>query len=137
MIDDGKLFVHIFCHRQFAYLYEIKNERDWMTKYFFTGGIMPSKDIFEFFDEDLNVVKSWQINGKHYSKTSKAWLKNMDKNSRIIKQILNHHYDEENIWFYRWRIFFLTCEEFFKINIGKEWFVSHHLLKKTNQSKNK
>ena len=132
MVDEGQLFVHMFCHRQSAYLYEIKNERDWMTKYFFTGGIMPSKDIFEFFDEDLTVVKSWQINGEHYSKTSKAWLKNMDKNSRIIKQILNHHYDEQNIWFYRWRIFFLTCEEFFKINNGKEWFVSHYLLKKKN-----
>ena len=46
-----------------------------MTKYFFTGGIMPSKDIFEFFDEDLNVVKSWQINGKHYSKSFESMVK--------------------------------------------------------------
>ena len=137
MVEDGQLFVHIFCHRQSAYLYEIKNDRDWMTKYFFTGGIMPSRDIFEFFNEDLTVAKSWQINGKHYSKTSKAWLKNMDKNSRIVKQILNEHYDEENIWFYRWRIFFLTCEEFFKINNGTEWFVSHYLLKKKNRATNK
>ena len=58
-----------------------------MTKYFFTGGIMPSKDIFNFFDEDLTVVNSWEINGKHYSQTSKAWLKNMDKDSKIIKEI--------------------------------------------------
>ena len=85
MVEDGKLFVHVFCHKQSAYLYEIKNERDWMTKYFFTGGIMPSKDIFNFFDEDLMVVNSWEINGKHYSQTSKAWLKNMDKDSKIIK----------------------------------------------------
>ena len=130
MVEDGKLFVHVFCHKQSAYLYEIKNERDWMTKYFFTGGIMPSKDIFNFFDEDLTVVNSWEINGKHYSQTSKAWLKNMDKDSKIIKEILNAHYDEKNIWFYRWRIFFLTCEEFFKINNGKEWFVSHYLFEK-------
>ena len=137
MTDDGLLFVHIFCHRQYAYFYEIKNQWDWMTKYFFTGGIMPSKDIFEFFDEDLNVVKSWQINGKHYSKTSKSWLKNIDKNSKIVKQILNQHYDEKNIWFNRWRIFFLACEEFFKINDGKEWFVSHYLLEKKNKATNK
>ena len=137
MTDDGLLFVHIFCHRQSAYFYEIKNQWDWMTKYFFTGGIMPSKDIFEFFDEDLTVAESWEINGKHYSKTSKSWLKNIDKNSKIVKQILNQHYDEKNIWFNRWRIFFLACEEFFKINNGKEWFVSHYLLEKKNKATNK
>ena len=137
MTDDGLLFVHIFCHRQSAYFYEIKNQWDWMTKYFFTGGIMPSKDIFEFFDEDLTVAESWEINGKHYSKTSKSWLKNIDKNSKIVKQILNQHYDEKNIWFNRWRIFFLACEEFFKINDGKEWFVSHYLLEKKNKATNK
>ena len=137
MTDDGLLFVHIFCHRQSAYFYEIKNQWDWMTKYFFTGGIMPSKDIFEFFDEDLTVAESWEINGKHYSKTSKSWLKNIDKNSRFVKQILNQHYDEKNIWFNRWRIFFLACEEFFKINDGKEWFVSHYLLEKKNKATNK
>ena len=137
MTDDGLLFVHIFCHRQSAYFYEIKNQWDWMTKYFFTGGIMPSKDIFEFFDEDLTVAESWKINGKHYSKTSKSWLKNIDKNSKIVKQILNQHYDEKNIWFNRWRIFFLACEEFFKINDGKEWFVSHYLLEKKNKATNK
>ena len=137
MTDDGLLFVHIFCHRQSAYFYEIKNQWDWMTKYFFTGGIMPSKDIFEFFDEDLTVAKSWEINGKHYSKTSKSWLKNIDKNSKIVKQILNQHYDEKDIWFNRWRIFFLACEEFFKINDGKEWFVSHYLLERKNKATNK
>ena len=137
MTDDGLLFVHIFCHRQSAYFYEIKNQWDWMTKYFFTGGIMPSKDIFEFFDENLTVAESWEINGKHYSKTSKSWLKNIDKNSKIVKQILNQHYDEKNIWFNRWRIFFLACEEFFKINDGKEWFVSHYLLEKKNKATNK
>ena len=137
MTDDGLLFVHIFCHRQSAYFYEIKNQWDWVTKYFFTGGIMPSKDIFEFFDEDLTVAESWEINGKHYSKTSKSWLKNIDKNSKIVKQILNQHYDEKNIWFNRWRIFFLACEEFFKINDGKEWFVSHYLLEKKNKATNK
>lgn len=98
---------------------------------------MPSKDIFEFFDEDLTVAESWEINGKHYSKTSKSWLKNIDKNSKIVKQILNQHYDEKNIWFNRWRIFFLACEEFFKINDGKEWFVSHYLLEKKNKATNK
>ena len=93
---------------------------------------MPSQDIFNYFNEDLVLKNSWEINGKNYSKTSKDWLKNMDRNKNEIKKILNDHYDEKNIWFYRWRIFFLTCEEFFKINEGKEWFVTHYLLTKKN-----
>ena len=46
---DGELFVHIFCHRFACYLYETKNDSDWMTKNFFEGGIMPSEDIFSNF----------------------------------------------------------------------------------------
>ena len=132
LVEDGKLFVHIFCHKNSTYLYEAKSDSDWMSKFFFTGGIMPSQDIFNYFNEDLVLKNSWEINGKNYSKTSKDWLKNMDKNKNEIKKILNDHYDEKNIWFYRWRIFFLTCEEFFKINKGKEWFVTHYLLTKKN-----
>ena len=132
LLEDGKLFVHIFCHKDSAYFYEARSDSDWMSKFFFTGGIMPSQDIFNYFNEDLVLKNSWEINGKHYSKTSKDWLKNMDRNKNEIKKILNNHYDEKNIWYYRWRIFFLTCEEFFKINKGKEWFVSHYLLTKKN-----
>ena len=35
---EGKLFVHIFTHREYAYHYEAKDESDWMARYFFTGG---------------------------------------------------------------------------------------------------
>ena len=51
--DNGKLFIHIFCNKEITYLYEVRHDLDWMTKYFFLGGIMPSKDIFSYFEEDL------------------------------------------------------------------------------------
>ena len=127
---DGRLFIHIFCHRHLTYLYEMKNNFDWMTKYFFQGGIMPSKDIFEYFNDDLEIINQWDINGNHYSKTCKAWLKNHYKNKKKILDIFQNHYDKPNIWFNRWRIFFLACEAFFALNNGKEYFVSHYLLKK-------
>ena len=130
---DGRLFVHIFCHKELTYFYEIKNNYDWMTKYFFEGGIMPSQDIFKYFDDELEVINQWDVNGKHYAKTCKAWLNNHYKNKDKILDIFDKHYDKPKIWFNRWRIFFLSCEAFFAINNGREYFVSHYLLKKPNK----
>ena len=131
--SDGKLFIHIFCHKKLTYLYEVKNNLDWMTKYFFQGGIMPSKDIFKYFEGELEMINQWDINGNHYSKTCKAWLKNHYKNKKKILDIFDKHYDEPKIWFNRWRIFFLSCEAFFALNNGKEYFVAHYLFKKSDQ----
>ena len=130
---DGRLFVHIFCHKELTYFYEIKNNYDWMTKYFFEGGIMPSQDIFKYFDDELEVINQWDVNGNHYAKTCKAWLNNHYKNKDKILDIFDKHYDKPKIWFNRWRIFFLSCEAFFAINNGREYFVSHYLLKKPNK----
>ncbi|WP_247870127.1 cyclopropane-fatty-acyl-phospholipid synthase family protein [Methylophaga sp. SB9B] len=35
---DGKLFVHIFCHRSVVYPFETEGDDNWMGRYFFTGG---------------------------------------------------------------------------------------------------
>ena len=129
---DGRLFIHIFCHKKLTYFYEMKNNFDWMTKYFFQGGIMPSKDIFDYFSDDLEIINQWDINGNHYSKTCKAWLDNHYQNKKKILEIFQNHYDKPKIWFNRWRIFFLSCEVFFALNNGKEYFVSHYLLKKNS-----
>ena len=131
--SDGRLFIHIFCHKKLTYLYEVKNNLDWMTKYFFQGGIMPSKDIFEYFEGELEIINQWNINGNHYSKTCSAWLNNHYKNKKKILDIFKKHYDEPKIWFNRWRIFFLSCEAFFALNNGKEYFVSHYLFKKRDR----
>ena len=130
---DGRLFVHIFCHKELTYFYEIKNNYDWMTKYFFEGGIMPSQDIFKYFDDKLEVINQWDVNGNHYAKTCKAWLNNHYKNKDKILDIFDKHYHKPKIWFNRWRIFFLSCEAFFAINNGREYFVSHYLFKKLNK----
>ena len=127
---EGELFVHIFCHRFACYLYEAKNEADWMTQNFFEGGIMPSEDIFSYFENDFIVSRSWKVNGMNYGVTSQKWLEKHDTNKLKIISLFSKHYGEGKIWFYRWRIFFLTCAKFFSINEGNDWFVSHYLLKK-------
>jgi cyclopropane-fatty-acyl-phospholipid synthase len=128
---EGKLFVHIFTHKDFAYKFEVKDESDWMSKYFFTGGIMPSDNILLYFQKELKIEQHWKINGTHYQKTSEAWLQNMDSNKPKIMEIMNQVYGNEALkrWVY-WRIFFMSCAELWGYNKGKEWMVSHYLFRK-------
>jgi cyclopropane-fatty-acyl-phospholipid synthase len=130
--NDGKLFVHIFTHHKYAYKFEVKNDSDWMSKYFFTGGIMPSNDLLFHFDEDLVREKQWLVDGRNYQKTSEEWLKNTDLNKRHIIPIMNATYGEEKgmLWFAYWRIFFMACAELWGYNEGKEWMVGHYLFQK-------
>jgi len=129
---QGKLFVHIFTHKKYAYKFEVKDETDWMSQYFFTGGIMPSEDLLLHFMDDLIIEKKWQVNGLHYAKTAEAWLKNMDSHRQEIMPIMRATYGkkEELKWWVYWRIFFMSCAELWKFNNGTEWMVSHYLFVK-------
>lgn len=129
---EGTLFVHIFAHKELAYKYEVKDDTDWMSKYYFSGGIMPSEHLFYYFNKDLVVDQHWRVNGIHYAKTCRAWLKKMDDNRDEILRIFKAHYPtgEHMKWFHYWRVFFMSCEELFNYNSGREWFVSHYLFKK-------
>jgi len=130
LLPHGKLFVHIFCHRQHPYLFETEGSANWMGKYFFTAGMMPFDDIFSYFQDSLRLEKNWVVDGKHYAKTSRAWLDRMDANKIKIMPILEKAYGKSAapLWFQRWRLFFIACEETFGFRNGTEWWVSHSLL---------
>ncbi|MCS7205544.1 MAG: class I SAM-dependent methyltransferase [Leptospiraceae bacterium] len=130
MNKNAKLFVHIFAHRQFPYFYVVRDETDWMAKYFFTNGIMPSANLLHYFQKDLYIEKEWYVNGRHYYYTSLAWLQNYTKNKDKILEIFRRVYDDPELWLIRWKIFFLAVAEFFKTNKGTEWFVVHYLFAK-------
>jgi cyclopropane-fatty-acyl-phospholipid synthase len=125
----GTLFVHIFAHRLYAYPFEVRDETDWMAKYFFTGGIMPCDDLLLYFQNDLLLLEHWNIDGRHYQKTGEAWLKNMDLNRAKIEPILAGTYgaDQMQRWWVYWRVFFMSCAELFGYSRGREWLVSHYL----------
>jgi cyclopropane-fatty-acyl-phospholipid synthase len=129
--DDGKLFVHIFTHKEYSYPFEVEGEDNWMGKYFFTGGQMPSHNLLYSFQRDLYLQRSWAWDGVHYQKTSEDWLKNMDSHSTEIMEIFKKTYgNESKEWFNRWRIFFMSCAELFGYEKGQEWGVSHYLFNK-------
>ena len=75
---EGKLFVHIFCHRYLAYPFETQGDDNWMGRYFFTGGLMPARDTLLHFQKHLQLQCQWDLSGSHYQKTAEAWLNNMD-----------------------------------------------------------
>jgi cyclopropane-fatty-acyl-phospholipid synthase len=130
----GELFIHIFTHHKYAYLFEVKDETDWMAKYFFTGGIMPSDHLLFYFTEGLNTIDHWLVDGRHYQKTANAWLANMDRNRDQILKLFAQIYGVENKlkWWVYWRVFFMSCAELWGFNNGEEWLVSHYLFKKRN-----
>ncbi len=129
---EGKLFVHIFTHKEYAYKFEVIDETDWMSKYFFTGGIMPSDDLLLYFNEHLSIQKHWHVNGTHYAKTSEAWLQNMDKHKAQIMPLFEKTYGKDQAvkWWVYWRIFYMACAELWAYNNGEEWMVSHYLFNK-------
>lgn len=132
MKDDGKLFIHIFTHKEVPYFFETEGEENWMGKYFFSGGQMPCRDLFDEFKNDLIVEKKWDWSGNHYSKTLEAWLDNTDQEKQEVLSMFKKTYGEgsEVVWYNRWRVFFMSCSELFKYNNGEEWGVTHYLMSK-------
>ena len=125
----GNFMMHIFVHKSQPYLFEVKDDDDWMSKYFFSGGMMPSDDLPSFFQDNLTLKNKWQWSGEHYEKTANAWLENMDKNHEKALTVLEKIYGKADSvkWFNRWRIFFMACAELWGYKGGQEWFVSHYL----------
>jgi cyclopropane-fatty-acyl-phospholipid synthase len=123
----GKLFVHIFCHRELLYPFETEGDDNWMGRYFFTGGLMPSADTLLWFQNDLRIERQWRLSGTHYQKTANAWLVNQDAHREEVLAVLKQAYgDEALIWNQRWRMFWMACAELFGYRGGNEWIVGHY-----------
>jgi len=132
LLAEGKLFVHIFSHQFYPFIYQDQKTSDWMSRYFFSGGTMPSQDLLHYFSNNFSLEKQWAISGRHYQKTLEAWLENMDQKKDEIYPILESTYGKEDAekWWNYWRLFFISSAEFFGYNNGNDWFISHYLFQK-------
>lgn len=129
---DGRLFVHVFTHRTYAYAYT----DSWMAREFFSGGIMPSHDYLLHFQRGLVLLDRWAVDGTHYERTSNAWLANLDARRDECLAALRAgggpgspplSAAEARRRLALWRVFFMACAELWGYAGGREWLVSHYL----------
>ncbi len=129
LLPGGRFFMHVFVHRSTPYAFVDRDAGDWMSRHFFSGGMMPSDDMALRLQDDLRLVERWRWSGRHYAKTSEAWLANMDANRAALTPLFESVYggDQAATWWMRWRLFFLSCAELFAYGGGECWRVSHYL----------
>ena len=132
LAPGGKLFVHIFCHRSLMYPFETAGVDDWMGRYFFTGGLMPSADTLLHFQQKLAIEERWLLSGTHYQRTANHWLENQDANRDQVLAVLSETYGSAQaaVWNQRWRMFWMSCAELFGFRDGSEWLVAHYRFSK-------
>jgi cyclopropane-fatty-acyl-phospholipid synthase len=128
---DGLFFMHVFAHRGAAYEFVERDETDWMSRHFFSGGMMPGDDLALNFQDDLRLLRRWRWDGTHYQKTSEAWLRNMDAARDELMPMMSGTYGAAaDVWWQRWRLFFMSVAELFGHDGGQQWWVSHYLFSK-------
>jgi cyclopropane-fatty-acyl-phospholipid synthase len=131
LADDGRLFVHLFAHKKVAYHFTSHDGGDWMSRYFFTGGTMPSASLLLHFQDDLRATRQWWMNGTHYAHTANQWLAALDAaRDRVMPMFRDVYGDAATIWFQRWRMFYMAVAELFGYARGREWGVAHFLFEK-------
>ena len=128
----GRFFMHVFCHRSTPYAFVDEGPSDWISRHFFSGGMMPSDELPLHFQDDLRFLQRWRWDGRHYERTANAWLERLDARREAVLPVLQNTYGESQAaqWLQRWRIFFMACAELFGHRDGQEWWVSHYLFER-------
>jgi len=127
---DGRMFIHIFTHRDAPYRFDHTDSGDFIAQHFFTGGVMPSRGLMRQFPDLFRVEREWTWNGVNYQRTADHWLANMDANADRVMELMRETYGADaTLWRRRWRRFYLATAGLFGNDDGNTWAVTHYLLK--------
>jgi cyclopropane-fatty-acyl-phospholipid synthase len=127
---DGRMFIHIFTHRDAPYRFDHTDSGDFIAQHFFTGGVMPSRGLMRQFPDLFRVEREWTWNGVNYQRTADHWLANMDANGDRVMELMRETYGADaTLWRRRWRRFYLATAGLFGNDGGNTWAVTHYLLK--------
>lgn len=127
---EGRLFLHVFTHKDRSYRFDHDDPTDWIAHHFFTGGIMPAHDLPHRFADLFAVEEEWRWSGTHYRRTALDWLTNFDREIDRIQPIFTEVYGKDaSLWSRRWRLFFLATAGLFGHDNGDVWGVGHYLMK--------
>ena len=127
--EDGLLFIHIFTHASAPYRFDHRDKTDWIAQHFFTGGIMPSRNLMKQFGDLYTIADVWDWNGEHYARTARDWLGNCDAHAAEIEALFAQVYGADSkLWLRRWRLFYLATEGLFGHANGEAWGVTHYRL---------
>jgi len=92
-----------------------RNSDEWICKYIFPNGMLPSVKQIAKASEGLFVMEDWHNFGPDYDKTLMEWHKNFNKNWNKIK----HNYNER---FRRmWNYYLLACAGSFRVRKNQLW----------------
>jgi cyclopropane-fatty-acyl-phospholipid synthase len=74
-------------------------------------------------------VDHWCLDGTHYARTLRAWLRKLDAHKPRVLQIMADTYgaDQALKWLAYWRLFFIACACAWGSRGGREYLVSHYL----------
>jgi cyclopropane-fatty-acyl-phospholipid synthase len=131
LVPGGRFFMHVFAHKGAPYAFVERDASDWMSRHFFSGGMMPSDDLALHCQDHLRLCRQWRWAGTHYQRTAEAWLRNMDDDRPALWPLFEATYGRDAaVWWVRWRLFFMSCAELFGFEGGQRWWVSHYLFER-------
>jgi cyclopropane-fatty-acyl-phospholipid synthase len=129
--QKGKLFIQVFSHSIYPQFFDNYSD-SWMSRNFFSGGMMPYSGFHQEISGRLNLVEMWEESGTNYHKSLEAWLNNLDysKNQLIESLEIPDQSISPKTAINKFRIFLLFCSELFNHNQGMSWKIMNYLFTK-------